>query len=564
MAEAVVHGHAGMYGHDLSPLLKELAVRMRVLTGMQKREAQGLLERPTMGQTAPGEDGYTVPEHNPPYCSLHYCIHWVDSGPDAPSLADTNNNGVPDYVEMADGVMEHVYQVENVDLAWRPPNPDGGLGGNDKTDVYIKDLGAQRIFGYSAPDPGQTGNSEHAYLVLDNDYSQSQYPRYSNPLPAMEVTAAHEYNHVLQFGYDTLEDTWMFEATAVWMEDKVYDDVNDYISYVNSWTQLSQVPITRFNSNDSTDPLNIKVYGDAVWNRFLDAHYGQDVIRGAWEQSLHANPPSFAPAAYDRSLALHGDGGFFNVFTDFVAHLPEWRAAADGFHDGSLWPDIQRVRTQLRADGPGLTGSLDHTAFALVNVEPATASRIKLVASLPAGTRGAIALVGRTGDPLTGTPTIALTRLPKGGAGTVVLNDPGAFERVTAVLVNADASESGFSNSTGDWVFKKDRQSVFARISTDFSALSLRKRTHTGSSIQVQFSKDVSDVTSHTVELLVGGRRVRAHIHYDKRTHRLTIVPSGGLRKGSRYTVQLAGDIADNGGNKLPPSERHWTFTARQ
>ena len=68
---------------------------------------------------------------------------------------------------------------------------------------------------------------------------------------------------------------------------------------------------------------------------------------------------------------------------------------------------------------------LDHTAFALINVEPTNAPRIKLFGGLPKGTRGAIALVGRSGDELTGTPTIALTRLPKGGDGTAVLTNPG-------------------------------------------------------------------------------------------------------------------------------------------
>src|SRR6266576_3098042 len=275
-AMAVVHGRGVKTGRELTPLLKDLDVRMRYLAGTQRREAVQLLTRPTLGQTSTGENGYTVGEHDPPYCSAHFCIHWVDSTDDAPSLADDNGNGVPDYVETMDGVFEHVYDVENAQLGWRPPKPDEGLGGDSRTDVYIKQLGPSQIFGYSAPDPGQRARSQSAYLVMDNDYRQSEYPRYSNPLPPMEVTAAHEYNHVLQFGYDVLQDTWLFESTAVWMEDKVYDDVNDYLSYLTPWSQLSQVPLTRFNGNDSTDPLNVKVYGDAVLPRYIDAHLGQE------------------------------------------------------------------------------------------------------------------------------------------------------------------------------------------------------------------------------------------------------------------------------------------------
>src|SRR5204863_8707732 len=126
------------------------------------------------------------------------------------------------------------------------------------------------------------------------------------------------------------------------------------------WAPLTQLPITRYDSNDSPDPLNVKVYGDAVFARYVDAHYGQEAIRGAWEQSLNTKPPSFAPAAYDRSLATHGGGGFFTVFTGFVAQLPEWRTTAEGWRDGQLFPDMQRVRTSLKVDGPGLSGTLDH------------------------------------------------------------------------------------------------------------------------------------------------------------------------------------------------------------
>jgi hypothetical protein len=564
-AQAVVHGRGVKTGHELTPLLKALAVRAKYLRGAERREAARLLARPTLGQANAGETGYTVPEHDPPFCSAHFCIHWVDSTDDAPSLTDSDGDAVPDYVETMSGVFENVYAVENGQLGWRAPNADGAAGGDGRTDVYIKQLGPSRIFGYSAPDPGQRTNSQHAYLVMDNDYRQSEYPRYANPLPPMQVTAAHEYNHVLQFGYDVLQDTWMFESTAVWMEDKVYDDVNDYLSYLTPWTQLGQVPLTRFNSNDSTDPYNVKVYGDAVFTRWIDERYGQEAIRGAWEQSLRTTPPSFAPAAYDLSLRQRGAGGLFEVFTDFVSRLPEWRTTTDGFRDANLFPDMQRVRTSLRVNGPGLSGTLDHTSFALMNVQSTNVSRIKLFGGVPKGSQGAIALVGRTGDELGGRPTIALKRLPRGGNGTVVLENATAFARVTVVLVNADASQAGFSRTLGDWVFRRDGQEVFARVSTDFSPPALRKRSISGGRIKFQFSEAVGNVSSRTVTLTgPGGRRVRARVRYNGRSHRVTITPTRRLRGGRRYTVRIASDIVDNGGNLLPPSQRSFRITARR
>jgi hypothetical protein len=172
--------------------------------------------------------------------------------------------------------------------------------------------------------------------------------------------------------------------------------------------------------------------------------------------------------------------------------------------------------------------------------------------------------VGRTGDDLTGTPTIVLKRLPRGGDGSVVLDNASSFVRITVVLVNADATQAGFSNTVGDWVFKRDSQPAFARVSTDFSPPSLRKRSAKRTKIRFQFSEAVGGVSRRTISLLgPGGHRVRVHVHYDSRSHRVTIVPVSGLHGGTRYTVHLGSEIVDNGGNFLPPSQRNFSFTAR-
>ena len=237
-----------------TPLLRDLAVRLPSLHGSERRQAHALLARPTDGDNDPQQDGYTVPEA-PPYCTPHFCFHYVTSTADAPDLTDTSPaNGIPDYVDTAAAAAENSHQVENVDLGWRDPKSDGTHGGNvDKTDVYIKELGGTGIYGYSVPDPDQQLPEDHSlfgYVVIDNDFNASQFPGYASPTIPLEVTLAHEYNHILQFAYDAIQDTWMLESTAVWMEGMVYPAAFDYLQYLPGWVRLTELPLTTF----STDP----------------------------------------------------------------------------------------------------------------------------------------------------------------------------------------------------------------------------------------------------------------------------------------------------------------------
>src|SRR5215203_3261239 len=174
----------------------------------------------------PNRNAYSVPEApRSPACSPHFCVHWVVQGLDAPNLSDRNGDGVPDFVERVLRVAERVHTVENERLGWREPRSDGRRGGRrGKTDVYLSQIGGE-LFGYAAPDRGQANKLHriprhlHGYLVLDNDYSAFEFPG-TKPLEDLQVTFAHEYDHILQFGYDAYQDPWFAEASATWVEDQ--------------------------------------------------------------------------------------------------------------------------------------------------------------------------------------------------------------------------------------------------------------------------------------------------------------------------------------------------------
>jgi hypothetical protein len=558
-------------GH-VSTAIKEIVDGYGRLSSRDRREARQILARPTDGAADPQNSGYSVPEApQSPFCTADFCVHWVTATDDAPPLADSDGDGVPDYVESAAAVAQNVHSVENGELGWREPKGDGTRGGDvDKTDVYLKQLGGSGVFGYTAVDPEQLNpaprdNSLYSYLVIDNDFAPAEFRGYTNPLLPLEVTLAHEYNHVLHYTYDALEDTWLFEATAVWMEDKVYNDVNDYLSYLPGWVSATDVPLTSFNGNNPNDRSNAKVYGSAVWTKYVDQHFGQDAVRNVWERSSTTRPPSFGAGAYDSMLRSRGSS-FAATFARFAAATSEWQTMPGDFPEGGSYPDLPRVGT-LKVDGSAGAIDLDHSTFQLVQIPRPTAGRVKLVVEMPDGTVGGLGLVGRRGSGAGSQVVTEVRDLPHGGTGQVQLDDPGSFDRLTAVLVNSDISQSGFSNATGDWAYRKDRQRFVAFVSSDFTPPRVTRRSprknasgvRVTAGVTVRFSERIAGVSSRTLELFgPGGRRVRASVRFRPGARTAALKPSRRLSPGARYRVSLRTGVTDQSLNALRPQA--WSF----
>jgi hypothetical protein len=452
-ADAVPAGDATIALHDL-------AVAYPDLGRADRARAQSLLARPTDGGADPQGDGYPVAAPVASAESPHFCVFWVATPGFQDSLTDftdANANGVPDYVESLLQIAEYSYSVEVAPgpMGWAPPKPDkAGCGTNPsaRADIYLKQLGNKGLFGYETVDPGQgRARSEYGYMVLDNDYAQAEYD-YADPTIPASVTFAHEFNHLLQMNYDTFQDTWMLESTATWSEEQVYPEVNDYLAYINSFAKYPGEPMTSTYANN--DDRSLRIYGAAVWNHWLatgGGAYGTDVIRKAWELSDKVKPADFALSAYGTAIDKAGGRGFSRDFVPFAAATAEWRAGAGGFPDHASYPDVARIGSLAKGDRKRFR--LDHTAYRLLDVR-GTGAKLKLKVDAEQGVRAGVALVARDGDALTGSVVQKIEFLAKGGKGSVVLSQPDRFERITAVVVNADDRERG--RAYGDWVYSRD------------------------------------------------------------------------------------------------------------
>jgi hypothetical protein len=350
----------------------------------------------------------------------------------------------------------------------------------------------------------------------------------------------------------------MLESTAVWMEGMVYPEAFDYLQYLPGWVELTQLPLTTFSS-DPNDRDNLKVYGSAVWEKFLAARYGNEVVRRAWEDSLATDPASFAVAAFDLAIKQQGGSDFPGAFIAFSAASAEWQAQNSGFPEGAQYPDVALAGT-ASVNGPGGTLKLNHTTYSLLNVPHTTAARVKLGTIAPLGTSSGLALVGLEGGVPGGTMFESVKALPNGGNGSVTIENPSRFSRLTAVLINSDSKLSGASQLTGDWIYSRDDQPYYARVSTDFTAPRVvrvspkagTKRVSRAASIKVTFSERVRGVTARTLRLITSdGRTVGARVIFSNGSKTATLKPNRALSRNRSYRVRVTQAVTDTAVNPL-------------
>ncbi len=295
-------GRATTRPADATVALRDLFASRGSLTPAERKVAGGILARPTDGIHDPYGYGYTVPAVKK--CDGHFCLHWVNSTADAPPSRA--------WVRKMLKLLNHVWTKEVNKLGYRPPIPDRGRGGNDKFDVYLKEIGSVGLYGFCAPERRKPGFQwlASAFCVIDNDFVGFPRP----PMQSAEVTAAHEFFHAIQFGYDYGEDPWLLEATATWMEERVYDGVNDNRQYLPAGqVAVPLVPLDYFGQGSSEQ------YGNWSFFEYLSKKFGNRIVQNIWNKAA-AFPG--APDLYSTkaiSAALQSRSGFKKIYAAFVS-----------------------------------------------------------------------------------------------------------------------------------------------------------------------------------------------------------------------------------------------------
>ena len=354
--------------HAATFILRDLLARTRFLSGSEHAEAKAILSRPDGAPTFLGEPTWDFDAIPTSFCEgggRPLCFHW-DNNPtnrDSPPTADTNPaNGIPDQIDRTIEVLDNVWDTETAGLGYRDPLDDSATtlndGGGPQLDIYIADIGSIGLFGYCTSDDPHAYEfsapwAVSAYCVLDDDYRQAQYGIGQTSLEYLQVTAAHEFFHAVQFAYDWFEDYALMEGSAMWMEGQVYPAVIDRINY------LGRSALARPGVPLDTGAGGFE-YGAWLFWRFLtEKVFSGDptIIREIWERADGGPSPAFGDLysfqAVRRALAAHGLD-FRSTFAQFgwTNDLRDYEEADSRLPGRSARSDVQ-LRPLPAFDGLG-------------------------------------------------------------------------------------------------------------------------------------------------------------------------------------------------------------------
>ena len=299
--------------------------------------------------------------------SGNFIIHYDTTGGHAVELNYTLGKTVPDWIYETGRAYEWARYLLIDSLGYREPPVDSVE--SPEYDVYIQQLSGKGIYGETVFDLIED-TTQSSWIESDNDFAENIY--FSNGLDGMKVTAVHEYFHAVQLAYNfRFSDIWFFELASTWFEDVGYDEVNDYVQYIESYYRIARQSL--FLSNG---------FQAAIFGKFLEENYNIGIMHSIWNFIVDNS----AVESIDKALKLDvekSDGikaafGKFALWTWFTGSR-----SINGifFEEGSLYPEYEldadddTTFSQAAVISP-LIG-LGRLAFKLYRFTPLRSSAVK-------------------------------------------------------------------------------------------------------------------------------------------------------------------------------------------
>ena len=266
------------------------------LPAVYQREFQGIFLRP--GQPGSPYGSVNLPKK---FDTAHFRFHYTTVGPHAPPLEDVNPmNGVPDYVDLCAEAHERSFHVEVNLMGFKQPFDDfwdAYNGGNRKYDVYL----------FQFPALGFTTTNWFNGRILPTVVTFGPYFAINSRLydyfgkleglRFMETTTAHEFLHGIQFAYNARMPGWFMEASATWIESKVYDggrkedrdaipdpdeigETDAYDYYARQLGIFLDQPDIALDSR-----VGLHEYAAVIWVFYMAERFDVDIVRQIYEDT---------------------------------------------------------------------------------------------------------------------------------------------------------------------------------------------------------------------------------------------------------------------------------------
>lgn len=281
--------------------------------------------------------------------SGRFQLTYYTSGTDAVPSTDTNPaNGIPDFVERAAIYLDHAWETECVEHSFAAPPIGSGY-----YSVRFENMNA---YGYCSIVNSAAGTTR---ITLHHDYVG--FPGNDDPegsiAGAAKVTCAHEFKHATQFaGSRWSEGTLWVEVDAVWAEEFVYDQVNDYHNYLNGNSAIRQPTIPLDSETGSFG------YDDCIWQMWMSQTWGVEFIEDYWHhRRTHTSQPVLA--SYEEILEQYG-ATFPEAWAMFTAwnYGTGYRAVAGtGYEEAADYP-AGNFQAYTSSYPFTRTGSVEHLA----------------------------------------------------------------------------------------------------------------------------------------------------------------------------------------------------------
>ncbi|GAB4255815.1 hypothetical protein [Deferrisoma sp.] len=359
-ATAEASGHEPFALRCGTPVLRYVRARLERLPPALRAEAAELLGRASAGRgtafrTAAGKTG--APALANRLVTENFSIEW---GPDltnedgsTPVIRDQfGDPDIPDVVERWAAYFEAAYAAEVGEMGYTHPAVEATLIpvyiGNSDPSKSLENI-ASGTYAYTQPDgvPYIVVNNDLSFVPPNGEGSSGLAKIHG----AMKITAAHELFHVFHFLYEPdawnpTEDDWWFECSSTWMEDEVFDEVNDYYQYFNQafrrqgWANFLHegLPVR------STDPSYVtRAYGSVIFAKYLSEHVGRrQAMFDVWGRIRFDGQRILD--ALDAFATANGFAGLPDLFLGFVG-----ATAVMDYEEGANYGSVPLAGTSLES-----------------------------------------------------------------------------------------------------------------------------------------------------------------------------------------------------------------------